>query len=216
MLILWAIFIGLITPLAVWGLSFSRLSRGYLWLISILSSLVAWGLVLSIRPQVPLSRTLIDWQPEFIFAFSPAILVDDISWPFAVAVITMPLVILLTDITQEAGLNPHNWASIQALGGVGLLAVVAGNPLTLLMAWAVIDIVESAVLLLRLSSSQDRERVVVAFSVRVAGMFFLIIARSYGVDHRDRALNGRLLASCRATNPPRELPIKAPLFPNAL
>ncbi len=176
MLILAAILIALLAPLAVLGLSFSRIRSGYLWVLAMLSSFVVWGLVLAARGQIPTSILLADWQPDFLFKSSPSLLIDNISWPFAVALMTLPLAVLLTDVAGARVLDPKTWASSQALGGVGLIAVIAGNPLTLLMAWAVIDIAESVVLLLRVGSSQERERVVVAFSVRVAGILLLISA----------------------------------------
>jgi len=176
MLILAAILLSLLTPLLVFGLRSSRIRPGYLWLLTVLSSLVALGLVLAVRSQIPFSISLADWKPDFLFASSPSLLVDDISWPFAIAAIVLPLSVLLTDIALVREFDPQTWASSQALGGVGLIAVVAGNPLTLLMTWAVIDITESVVLLLRVSGSKARERVVVAFSIRVAGMYMLIAA----------------------------------------
>lgn len=176
MLILAAILIAFVAPLAILGLSFSRLRSGYLWILAVLTSFVAWGLVLSIRGQLPVLIPLIDWQPDFLFKSSPALLVDNTSWPFAVAMMTLPLAVLLTDIAHVRELNPETWVSSQVLGAVGLIAVLAGNPVTLLLSWAVIDIAEIIVLLMQVKGSLARERVVVAFSVRVAGMLILILA----------------------------------------
>ncbi len=90
--------------------------------------------------------------------------------------ITLPLATLLTDISHVNEVSPQTWASGQALSGVGLIAVIAGNPLTIVMAWAVIDIAESVVLLLHVTGSREREQVVITFSVRIAGMLLLIFA----------------------------------------
>lgn len=176
MLILIAILITILAPLIILGLSFSRLRPGYLWVMAVLSSLIAWGLILVSRNQIPSSILLVDWQLNILFPSSPALLIDNTSWPFAVAVMTFPLVVLLTAVTWGNELEPQTWVFSQAFGGVGLIAVLAGNPLTLLLAWAVNDIVESSILLMRVGGSRDRERVVIAFSVRILGMFFLILA----------------------------------------
>jgi len=176
MLILLAILITLLIPLVVLGLSFSRLQSGYLWLLVTISTIIAWGIVLISRGQIPISIPLANWNPEFLFSASPMLLVDNVSWPFAVAVMTLALAALLTDISRVSELDPQTWASIQALSGVGLIAVISGNPLTMLMAWAVLDIVESVVQLLRVAGSSEREQVVITFSVRIAGMLLLILA----------------------------------------
>ena len=171
-----ALLIELLTPLLILGLSFTRLRSGYLWIVAVSSSFIAWGLIIAVLGQLPFTIPLADWQSNFLFKSSPTLLVDNISWPFALTVMTLSLVVLLTGVARVKELDPQTWASSQALGGVGLFAVLAGNPLTLLLAWVVIDIVESVVLLIRVSGSQARERVVIAFSVRVAGILFLISA----------------------------------------
>jgi len=183
MLILIAILITLLSPAAVLALSFSRLRTGYMWLLCTISTFFAWGLVILSRNQIPISIPLANWQSDYILFSSPSLLVDNISWPFAIVMMTLPLAALLTDITRVDKPDPQTWASIQALGGVGLVAVIAGNPLSMLLAWAVIDISECAVLLFRVIGSSERERVVISFSVRIAGMVVLIsaILRAYGL-----------------------------------
>jgi len=186
MLILAAILISLITPFAVLGLSFSKLRLGYIWLLTTISSSIAWGMVYMSRDLIPFSITLANWQTGFSFSTSPTFLLDNISWPFAMAVMTLPLAVLLTDVARENNLDPQTWAASQALGAVGLIAVVAGNPITVLMTWAIIDIAESVVLLLRMTRSSERERVVISFSVRIAGMLVLISAmlRATGLNRQ--------------------------------
>ncbi|HBX71238.1 MAG TPA: hypothetical protein DEH25_18145 [Chloroflexi bacterium] len=176
MLILAALLVSLLIPLAILGLSFTRLRPGWLWLAAVIGSLAVWLLVILTRNQIPSEITLFHWRPEFWLGTSPTLLVDEISWLFAVAVTTLPIVVLLTDVAHLAESDPQNWASILALSGVGLFAVVAENPITLLLAWGVIDIFESLVFLQRVQSSQERERVVIAFSVRVGGVFLLMVA----------------------------------------
>ena len=167
-------------PLVVLGLSFTHVRHGYLWIIATISTFIAFGLVLVSSNQIPISIPFAIWQPELIFITSPSLLVDNISWPFAIAILTLVLSALLTDVVHVDKLDPQTWVSIQALGGVGLVSVVAGNPLTILITWAVIDIAECAVLLYRMSTSQERERVVISFSIRIAGMLLLISAMISG------------------------------------
>jgi len=176
MLILAAILISLLISFAILGLRFTRLRTGYLWVLAVMSSFVAWVLVFAARWQLPVIIPLANWQSEHLLESLPTLLIDHISWPFALAVITLPLVVILTSITRENERDPNIWSFSMALGGLGLIAVVSGNPFTLLIAWAIIDILEIVILLINLEESQSRERAVIAFSVRVAGMFFLISA----------------------------------------
>jgi hypothetical protein len=72
--------------------------------------------------------------------------------------------------------NWQLWAVILILTSLGLLAVTAGNMLTLLLAWAALDIFELIVLLGHVLQSKTRERVIMSFSARMAGVVTLLFA----------------------------------------
>jgi hypothetical protein len=63
-----------------------------------------------------------------------------------------------------------------ALSATGILAVTAENPLTLLLAWALIDLGETITLLRAVTHSHQRERVVITFFVRVFGLMLVVAA----------------------------------------
>ena len=176
MLILGAILLIFLTPLVVFGIGFTRVRSGYLWLLVTTSTLIAFSLILLSGNKIPISIPIANWQPEIIFTASPMLLVDNISWPFAIAIITFVFAALLIDIVHINKPIPQSWILIHIIGGVGLIAVIAGNLLTILIAWAVIDIVECVILLNFMHSSRKRERVVISFSVRIASMIMLISA----------------------------------------
>jgi hypothetical protein len=62
------------------------------------------------------------------------------------------------------------------LTGVGLLAVTSGNVLTLLLAWAALDIIQLVTLLGQTLQSSARERVIIIFSIRLTGIVTVLIA----------------------------------------
>jgi hypothetical protein len=72
--------------------------------------------------------------------------------------------------------NWQLWVAILILTCLGLLAVTAGNMLTLLLAWAALDIFELIVLLGHVLESKIRERVILSFSARMAGVITLLFA----------------------------------------
>jgi hypothetical protein len=72
--------------------------------------------------------------------------------------------------------NWQLWAAILVLTSLGLLAVTAGNMLTLLLAWVTLDIIELVILLGHVLQSKIRERVIMSFSARMAGVVMLLIA----------------------------------------
>jgi hypothetical protein len=62
------------------------------------------------------------------------------------------------------------------MGALGLLAVFAGNPLTLLLAWTAIDFIELGLLINEPMPNAVRSQVVLAFSARFTGSLVLIAA----------------------------------------
>lgn len=72
-----------------------------------------------------------------------------------------------------------NWLFLTAtlvLTGTGLMAVIAGNMLTLLLSWAALDILELIILLGQIAQNATRERVIIVFSARLAGIATVLIA----------------------------------------
>jgi len=168
------------------GIHQARPKFAYFWLVAALGSLFAWPLVIFSRTSLPQALPLVSWRPEDFFSSSPALLVDHISWPFALALVTLVLSVILTDVARASEADWSAWAGSLVLASIGLVAVQAGNPLTLVLAWAAIDLAELFILLLHLKSSAGRERLVVAFSARVGGIILLLwasmVSRSSGFE----------------------------------
>lgn len=152
---------------------------GFYWLLAAFGALFAWPIVLLSRNLIPQSIQTFQWEPSLFFPNSPSILIDSISWPFALALSTIALAIVLTDVARASEADWGAWVSTLLLAAFGLYAVQAGNPLSLLMAWTMIDLADVLVLLGHISESTGRERVVVAFTTRLAGSFLFIATLVY-------------------------------------
>jgi hypothetical protein len=68
------------------------------------------------------------------------------------------------------------WAGTLALTALGILAVTAANPLTLLLAWSAIDLFELIAMLRSTEGEAQIEGVIIAFAVRLVGTGLLIWA----------------------------------------
>ena len=168
-------------------------------------STVGLAVVYAARFNLPYEVAPQTWQPMSFFPLSPALLVDSISWIFALALATQLLAVMLTSVARlgrqglsaagssarlwktsktpirdpqptSPGVNWKAWAANLALTSLGLVAVLAGNLLTLLLAWAALDIVELMILLGQVSTSEERGQVVRSFSARVGGIAVLLLA----------------------------------------
>jgi len=216
MLILLTIFLFLFTPLAMLILYLVRPKLSIQGFLAVLAVLVAWPMVFLARSDIQHVITLLQWKPEALFPVSPTLLIDNISWYFALALTSLSLTVVITSIAQlgqtskldqlpaqkiiqvseasdtlkggisssepattiDTGLSPNwqLWASIMALTSFGLVAVTAGNMLTLLLAWAALDIIELIILLGQILQSRIRERIILAFSANMAGIVTVLMA----------------------------------------
>jgi len=174
--ILTAILVLFLISAVITALNLWKVRPGIPWFLAIGAAFIGWLLIFLARGSNPHSFVLVNWESSSLFSVSPTLIVDDISWPFAVAILSLLLAVLLTDVARGPEIDPTAWATGLAMTAAGLIAVLAANPLTLLLGWAIIDIAETATLLRKVAGSEQRERVVVSFSVRVVGMLLVISA----------------------------------------
>lgn len=176
MLALLAVLLLLITPGIMLVIRMLRPGFTYYWLVAVAGSALAWILTLILGFQLPQTIRLLDWSPAALFPASPTLLADQTTWPYAFALATLALSVILTATVRLKHHSWTTWASTLTLGSIGMLAIFSGNLLTLLLTWAAIDMLELIVLFFQIGGSSDRERAVVLFSARVAGIMLLLWA----------------------------------------
>jgi hypothetical protein len=148
----------------------------YTWLVAVGGAILALVSIFSWLAQTPFDLVLPAWQPISIFVNPILFRADDISWPFAISIAALTLAVLLTAVARPAFTSSLTWAGSLALGGLGILAVTADNPLTLLMVWGALDIAELISQLWSVDGPEKNEKVVTSFSTRVLGIGLLLWA----------------------------------------
>jgi hypothetical protein len=175
MIILIAILLLFAAAGMISALHFLRPAFAHFWLVATGGALSAWLLVLFSRPQVPYSLPLGNWQPRLLLPISPSLLIDPISWSLVLALVTINLATILTDVVrprqgERLGVNWAAQTGYLVLTGAGSLAVLAGNLLTLLLAWAALDLLEMMIWQLQARQPAEKERVIAAFAARLTGI----------------------------------------------
>jgi hypothetical protein len=176
MLSLVAVLVFLLIPLFMLVFHLLRPKFQFHWLIAALGGLAAWLLMVLGRLRLPQTISLSIWKPAADLPFSLSLLADGISWPFGMAVATLVVAVILSVPARRQPGNWRAWAGSLALGGGGLLAVLAGNTLTLIIAWAILDILELLILLAQVKESAVHERAVLLFAERAGGLALLVWA----------------------------------------
>lgn len=198
MSILFTFLILLVTALALIALRIMVPGFRYTWLFAVGGTFFAWIGVITWQIQLPISLQLAGWQPASIFPQAPTFIADGISWLFVFSLVSLGLAILITAAVRPHFPNPASWAGTLVLTSLGMMAVVADNPLTLVLIWAAIDLAELVVQIWYVEDPKLSERVVVAFASRATGILFLLWADVVGAA-------GGQLSDFRLVTPPAGL-----------
>ncbi|MFZ5902245.1 MAG: hypothetical protein ACOYZ8_01660 [Chloroflexota bacterium] len=164
------------TALTLAALQVWRRGFRFTWLIAAGGAFLTWSSVLLWQAVMPVRLELPAWEPAGLFADSPLFFADRLVWPYAFSLTTLALAVILTEVVSEDFPNPLSWAGTLTLTGLGLLAVLADNPLTLALAWAAIDLTELIIQLRAVRQPSASERVVTAFASRAVGIGLLLWA----------------------------------------
>ncbi len=182
MLILIPYLIFFITALTLVVLRIARPNARYAWLIAIGGAILALLSVCIWLAQMPATLTLLVWKPSALFIHPILFRADGFSWPYAVSLSALTLAILLTAVARPTFTNSYTWAGTLALGGLGLMAVTANNPLTLLLVWGALDMTELVVQLLSVDGPANNQKVVISFSTRAIGIGVLLWANIVSIS----------------------------------
>jgi len=151
-------------------LRFVRSMLSYAWLAAALGGLISWMSVFLWQLDMPRQFSPSLWTPLTLFSTSPEWMVDSYSWLYALALVTLAGAVILTSPARTSlTVNTAAWAGSLALTVLALLAVLADNPLTLVLVWTAIDIAEFFNTLRASDSPSLSERAVISFSIRGAG-----------------------------------------------
>jgi hypothetical protein len=174
MFILITVSILVLTALLLVVLRFTLGAYRYSWLIATSGALFAWLSVFVWQLRLPIEIHLPVWQPAVLFPQSPFFVADSIAWAFALSLASLCLAVILTATIRDNFPYPASWIGLLILTALGILAVTADNPLTLVLLWAAIDLGDLVAQMRIVEQPQLSERIVIAFATRVTGILILL------------------------------------------
>jgi hypothetical protein len=166
----------LVTALTLALLWAFRPGFSFAWPVAVIGSFLAWISVFIWQISSPNNLVLYEFEYQKVIIYSVSLTADGINFPYALGISSLVLAALLTSAMKARETNPLSWVSILLLNILGLFAVLADNPLTLVIAWSFLDI---AGLISSLNASDDpilSERAVLSFSTRVIGTGLILWA----------------------------------------
>jgi hypothetical protein len=175
MLLLAPALLLLLTAFALAALRMLRPQFRFGWLTAVAMTSAAWIITCLSQSQLPLSQSLPFWRAEAPGAASLQLSAVGLSWPYSLSLVSLVLATLLTAPGREGFPNTTRWAVSMGLAGLGLLALAANDPPTLVLVWAALDLAEVGLLLKALNGVPLSGRAVSVFSVRVVCIALVLL-----------------------------------------
>ncbi|HEX8992622.1 MAG TPA: hypothetical protein VF784_13170 [Anaerolineales bacterium] len=177
MFILMTVALLFATTVALVVLSLARPQFRFSWLIAVGAAFLAWMLVIFWRGLLPFSISFAPWGLEGLIPSAPTLLADQYSWIYALSLVSVALATLLTATVREGFPDATTLAGAVGVCGLGVLAVTAGNPLTLALIWAGLDLAELAAWLRTTAGQAASQRLVTTFAVHAGAIVLLMLAQ---------------------------------------
>jgi hypothetical protein len=175
MVILLPVLVLLLAAITLVILRFARPDFKYPWLIAAIGATMAFIGLFFWHIRFPASISLPPWQPATVFLFAPTWLADEVSWPYALSLAALAVAVIYSSVVRAEN-DPAAWAGTLILTALGILAASAGNPLTLVLTWSALDILELIIMLRSTEGEGQNSSIVVAFAARLAGTAMVLWA----------------------------------------
>ena len=150
-----------------------------MWLAAFLGTGFSWLFLVLARSGIPHEIQFTIWMPVNIQDLAhasniPVLLLDNISWTFALVLSTIALSVILTDVSRLVEESWRFWFSTILITLLGVLAALAGNPFTFILAWTALDLADFVISILNISGDPARRQVFISLVTRISGIFVMI------------------------------------------
>ena len=180
----------LLLPLSSLGIAILRQTRpsiGYAWLWSTLASLASAGVMLALLWQIPLAISINQWEPFGQPSLELYFVLDMVSWPYAFSLCVLLVAVLLTDSARlQSDASALTWIFSLLIIGLGMLAILAGKPVTLVLTWMAIDLLELIGVFSTRVGRWMSQPMIIAFAVRVTSTLLVLatvlVSSAWGID----------------------------------
>jgi len=186
MYVLATLFLLLVAAVTLAALRLSRPSASYAWMAAALGVLLAWISIFFWQIGLPQHFSPSHWITLSFFSASPELVADEYAWLYAISLAAVSGAVVLTSPARISTASPVSWVATLTLTALALLAVLADNPLALVLVWTAIDLTEFFNTLRTSNSASVSERAVVSFSIRAVGTGLVLWASVVG------AVNGQV------------------------
>jgi len=179
--------IGMAVAALLIGLMRRRLARTQ-WVLSMAMTAGLWLVVLLLSFPLPMRLELSVWQPQDLFPSSVVLVMDNTAWAFVYAAATLLMSMVFTAAARAAEAPAGVRAFWFLYTGFAMLAMMAGNMMTLALAWASLDLLTLMFLMSMAHRQEERAHVLSRALADVAGVLLLLAAAIVPEGVRDPSI----------------------------
>lgn len=190
MLVLLPVIILLISGLALLILGRTRTTIGSLWMIASLLAVAEWVLLVVLRFRVPLTVQIPNWftigEITNVLRFS----ITSSNWLILFSIITLLVCVIFTDAVRLQ--STGSLISISGpflLTGTVLISVLSSTPLSFILTWTILDIVELCILTTISRDEVIFNKAIISFVVRIIGTLLVVSAMVFSVQTGNLEIN---------------------------
>jgi hypothetical protein len=164
-------------------ISRSKLNVGNQWLVLVLSTLFSWGAMLFLRSHLPQPLIIANWLPAAASADPITLQLDERSWAFSFALISLLTGMILVDtIRLHERTDIRDWSRIILLFLLGLVGCLLNSLLAFVLSWTLIDLIG---LIVQIAGQKEGRsaRFISVFFLRMVGTLLIlsVMVRNPGV-----------------------------------
>jgi hypothetical protein len=144
------------------------------WLIATGAAIAAWLSALLLVRAIPAMVQVSVWRPEELFASRLELLLDAQVWKTVFVLSTVVLSVLATAVERRGETTAGGRAMMLVYSALALLALQAGNLLTVATTWALLDLSAFAFLASVLSRKDSARELVRRLAIDGAGVLLIL------------------------------------------
>ncbi len=147
-----------------------------LWALTSGTALLAWIVSLVLVTSIPDVISLSVWKPTALLASRLELHLDAVGWFFLYGTSTLMISVAFTQAAQSETTTPFHRVVMLSYPSIAMIAMLAGNLLTVAMSWALVDILTLIFLIRMQSDRQSTSRLFVRIAIDGAGILLVLMA----------------------------------------
>jgi hypothetical protein len=195
MLVLLPFSILIFAAAVLYGLQAFKFKIRSTWLICLGVSIAVWVFLLVVPMNSYEPIHIGSWLPYSQILSRLTIQMDDAGLFAIVCLMTTLIAVIISAVGRLQLTKPNSWIAYLFISSLGILAILAYDPISLVLAWGILDIFELIIILNLQRNSKNRRPEIINFGFRTISTFLILWAFVAGTQR------GNVVNIITETNP---------------